>query len=387
MQATRWTQGGHRHGQHHSHEHEAPPQLHFGKHAGGDIDAYAALWFAEMERWVLRDGEEIVCPQIFTTCFQSDDAVKTWYLGMPSVLRTRITTKPGCWNLFKQFLLMRFLIGDGPRLRQLAAEEVREHRPGVPCATFAIWKIYYIQCADPHLAPGAAIAMVKRELGWEAALFCREQENIDDFISELTEFDEQQLEREFAEDAVARWFAEVDRNVHQDGEEIVCPQVFADSFQSDDGFKVWCLGMPSVVTTMITTKPGCWNRFKSLFSKWFFTDVSPSIADFTSELTEFDEQQLEQQDYPDIAINEPEHPEEITMTTNDGEFNADRHDERSNMKNAGPFNAERHQKLTAGSKASGALNAQQLEKEVIRASTLWFASARCYEDELRDGIG
>jgi hypothetical protein len=299
-----------------SHEHEAPPQLHMDEQEpeGGDIDAYAALWFAAMDRWVRRDGEEIVCPQIFATCFQSasDDALKTWYLGMPSVIRTLITTKPGCWNLFKKFLLMRFLIGDGLRLRRLAAEEVRELRPGVPCATFAIWKIYYMQCADPHLAPGAAIAMVKRELGWEAAAFCREQENIDDFISELIEFDKQQLEREFDdhEDAVARWFAEVDRMVLQDGEEIVCPKVFANSFQSDDGFKVWCSGMPSVVTTMITTQPGCWNRFKSLFSKWFFADVSPGIADFICELTEFDDQQqLEQQEYPnDVVINDSNQP-------------------------------------------------------------------------------
>jgi hypothetical protein len=120
---------------------------------------------------VLRDGEEIVCLQIFAICFQSDDALKTWYLGMPSVIRTIMTTKPGCWNLFRKFLLMRFLIGDSPRLRRLAAEEVRELRPGVPCATFAIWKIYYMQCADPHLAPGAAIAMVKRELGWDGRLW------------------------------------------------------------------------------------------------------------------------------------------------------------------------------------------------------------------------
>jgi hypothetical protein len=76
----------------------------------------------------------------------------------------------------------------------------------------------------------------------------------------------------------------------------------------------------------------------------------------------------------------------ISMTT-DGEFNAAKHDKRIGMKNAGPFNAERHQNLTAGSKASGDLDAQQLKKEVIRASTLWFASDRCYEDELRDGIG
>jgi hypothetical protein len=296
MQATRWTQGGHRHGQ---------QQPHFDERDGREFDADdLARWLAEMDRMVVQYGEEIICPVIFANSFQSDGPFKVWYLGMPSVVRTMITTRPGCWDRFKQLFSKRFLIDVSPRLRQLMAEE-RELRPGVPCATFAIWKIYYMQCADPHLAPGAAIAMVKRELGWEAAAFCRERENIDDFISELTEFDEQQLEQQ-AEEAVARWFAEVDRMVLQDGEEIVCPKIFANSFKSDDGFKVWCLGMPPVVTTMITTKPGCWNRFKSLFSKWFFTDVSPSIADFISELTEFDEQKLKHQEK--TTTGEPEQP-------------------------------------------------------------------------------
>jgi hypothetical protein len=74
-------------------------------------------------------------------------------------------------------------------------------------------------------------------------------------------------------------------------------------------------------------------------------------------------------------------------TANNGEFNAEKHDDGINVENAGPFNAERHQKLTAGSKASDTLDAEQLKKEVTRASTLWFASDRCCEDELRDDIG
>jgi hypothetical protein len=86
------------------------------------------------------------------------------------------------------------------------------------------------------------------------------------------------------------------------------------------------------------------------------------------------------------TADEPEQHHERTRMTNDGEFSAEKHDERTGLKNDGEFNAAKHQRLPAGSKASGALNAQQL-KEVIRASTLWFASARCYEEELRDGIG
>jgi hypothetical protein len=81
----------------------------------------------------------------------------------------------------------------------------------------------------------------------------------------------------------------------------------------------------------ITTKPGCWNRFKSLFSKWFFTNVSPGIADFISELTEFDEQQLEQQDCSDIAIEELKQHDEIMMTTTDGELNPEKQQEYTDI--------------------------------------------------------
>jgi hypothetical protein len=118
----------------------------------------------------------------------------------------------------------------------------------------------------------------------------------------------------------------------------------------------------------------------------------------------------------DKELHAEKQHDERTRMTNNGEFTAEKHDERSGMKNDGEsnaenhmettptdepeqpaeiirmkndgeFNAEKHQRLTTGSKASGALDAQQLKKEAIRASTLWFASHRCYEDELRDGIG
>jgi hypothetical protein len=97
----------------------------------------------------------------------------------------------------------------------------------------------------------------------------------------------------------------------------------------------------------------------------------------------------------DGEFNAEKHDDGIGMT-NDGEFNAEKHDDGIGMTNDGEFNAEQHQKLTAGSKASGALDPQQLKKEVIRATTLpsemahgatWFASDRCCDDEPRDGIG
>jgi hypothetical protein len=350
MQATRWTQGG-------------------DEHDGSDIDAYAALWFAAMDRWVLRDGEEIVCPQIFTTCFESasDDALKTWYLGMPSVVRTIITTKPGCWDRFKNFLFMRFLIGDGLRLRQLAAEEVRAHRPGVPCATFAIWKIYYMQCDDPHLAPWAAIATVKRALGREAAAFCRERENIDDFISELTEFDEQHREQQAHPPCGEKplcW------NLEVSNDSVACHGTMKKSDEE-----------PEQPDESIRT-------------------TSDGVLNAESIMTTTDAEMHAEKHQEKSTTGKPEQPDEIIMpntdgelngerigTTKDGEFKAEKHDEGIHMKNAPPFNAQRHPRLTARSKASCALDARQLKKEVIRASTLWFASDRCCEDELRDGIG
>jgi hypothetical protein len=75
---------------------------------------------------------------------------------------------------------------------------------------------------------------------------------------------------------------------------------------------------------------------------------------------------------------------ESIRTTNDGE----QHHERIKMKNDGELKAEKHHRLTfaGGTRVPGASNLTRLKKEVIRASTLWFTSARCYEDELRDGI-
>jgi hypothetical protein len=94
--------------------------------------------------------------------------------------------------------------------------------------------------------------------------------------------------------------------------------------------------------------------------------------------------------------DEPQQPAESIRTMNDRELHADSirttNDGELLTESIGTTNdrelqAEKHQRLTAGTTASGALNALHPKNEVIRASTLWFASDRCYEDELRDGIG
>jgi hypothetical protein len=74
-------------------------------------DWMAALedWFDEVDRWVLQDGEAIVCPKICATCFRSDDALKDWYWGMSAWFRNAITTGPGCWRRFKRVMAKRFL--------------------------------------------------------------------------------------------------------------------------------------------------------------------------------------------------------------------------------------------------------------------------------------
>jgi hypothetical protein len=145
-----------------------------------------SVWIAEMDHAVLQHGEEIVCPEIFANCFTSGDAIKLWYMGMPSEFRTMITTKVDCWDRFKSVMQKRFTVDIG--VRQMAAED-RSRMPSESYADFAIQKVFLIQRAFEHLAPSAVIAMVKRKLDWEAAAFCREMDSIDDFVSELIQFD------------------------------------------------------------------------------------------------------------------------------------------------------------------------------------------------------
>jgi hypothetical protein len=73
----------------------------------------------------------------------------------------------------------------------------------------------------------------------------------------------------------------------------------------------------------------------------------------------------------------------------EGHYHPQYGEKASKATNDGEFNAAKHLRLTfaGGIRVPGASNLTRLKKEVMRASTLWFASARCYEDELRDGIG
>jgi hypothetical protein len=154
---------------------------------------YLARWLrshqkgiTEMDRAVVHHGEEIVCPKNFANCFTSGDAIKLWYMDMPSEFRTMITTKIGCWDRFKSVMEKCFTMDIG--IRQMSAED-RCRVPGESYADFGIQKVSLIRRAFAHLAPSAVIAMVKRKLNWEAAAFCRERNNIDNFVSELIEFD------------------------------------------------------------------------------------------------------------------------------------------------------------------------------------------------------
>jgi hypothetical protein len=124
---------------------------------GDDVN----VWIAEMGHAVVQHGEEIVCPEIFANCFTSGDAIKLWYMDMPSEFRTMITTKIGCWDRFKSVMEKRFTVDIG--IRQITAED-RYRMPGESYADFGIQKIFLIRRAFAHLAPSAVIAMVKRKL-------------------------------------------------------------------------------------------------------------------------------------------------------------------------------------------------------------------------------
>jgi hypothetical protein len=103
-----------------------------------------------------------------------------------SLWKSVVTTGSGCWGRFKAFFEKRFSVDVG--LRQIEAED-RARYPHESYADFAIQKIFLIRRAFEHLAPSGIIAMVKRKLDGDATLFCRERKDINEFITELMEFD------------------------------------------------------------------------------------------------------------------------------------------------------------------------------------------------------
>jgi hypothetical protein len=56
--------------------------------------------------------------------------------------------------------------------------------------------LYAVRQSPPRAWCGHRNGQARAGLEWEAVAFCRERDDIDDFISELTEFDEQQLEQQ-----------------------------------------------------------------------------------------------------------------------------------------------------------------------------------------------
>jgi hypothetical protein len=158
---------------------ESLPQVWFG--------CDVAKWIVEMEHTVLQYGEEIVCPEIFAHSFLSGDAIKLWYMDLSLPHRKGMTSGPGCWQRFKEEMEHRFSVDVG--LRQIEAEDRTRH-PDELYADFALQKMYLIRRAFPNLAPSALIAMVKRKLDWEAVSFCRERASVDNFVTELMEYDQ-----------------------------------------------------------------------------------------------------------------------------------------------------------------------------------------------------
>jgi hypothetical protein len=145
-----------------------------------------ALWLLDMDHIALKYGEEIVCPEIFSHCFQPGDAIKMWYMGLDPDLRDLYTIGSGCWKRFRSAMERRFTADLS--LRQLAAAD-RAGLPGETYAEFAIKKITLIRTSFAHREEGAMIAMVKRKLDWEAAQFCREKMTVEAFVSELIDYD------------------------------------------------------------------------------------------------------------------------------------------------------------------------------------------------------
>jgi hypothetical protein len=68
-----------------------------------------ALWLADMDHIVMPHGEEVVCPEIFSNCFQTGDAIKVWYMGMGSHVIEAFTSGTGCWSRFKKLMEKHFM--------------------------------------------------------------------------------------------------------------------------------------------------------------------------------------------------------------------------------------------------------------------------------------
>jgi hypothetical protein len=144
------------------------------------------MWLLDMDYIIQKHGEEIVCPEIFSHCFQSGDAIKLWFMSLDPGIREHYTTGSGCWKRFRGAMERRFTADIA--MRQLAAED-RSRLPSETYAEFAIKKLALIKTSFAHLAEAAMIAMVKRKLDLAAAQFCREETTVDAFVSELIAYD------------------------------------------------------------------------------------------------------------------------------------------------------------------------------------------------------
>jgi hypothetical protein len=416
MQATRWTQGGHRHGQ---------QQPHF------DV----TMWLADMDDEVLQYGQQFVCAKIYAGIFQPYHPWRVEYLGIASRFKTMMTTGPGCWNCLKKLLERR------SSLDALAAEaRDRERLPGETYVDFAVQKIYLVQCVVPNLGVGMAIAMVKRKLDWQDAELCRERVNIDDFISELLECDNRRAR------AAARRQSQAARSSprgHGQAPSKAMPPASSKAMPPASS-----KAMPPAARTATPTAAAAAEHCQSLHQS-LKSAIREVLLEFKEEITreynnharyhhhpqceEATTKYDEEPEQPDESIkkydgelnvdkhqeqttmdepeqpDEPKQPDEIIRTTNDGELRAasiqtkndgelhaestgtaedgELHAESIGTTNDRDLQAEKHQRLTVGITPSGALNAPHLKKEVISALTLWFAPDGCCDDEPRDGIG
>jgi hypothetical protein len=494
------------------------PQVRYGD----DI----TMWLAEMDNVVLQQGEEIVCPEIMANCFESGDAIKVWYLGLGSLVKTFITTEPGCWGLFKKLMKKRFAVNVG--LRQRAAvcrphepeqryrcDRPREPEPRYgyrhqdpqprygqdlpqgPASSYALLPAsskvmppassYAMPPASSKAMPPAARTAIptapaaanvpptrdtslaelfqRVDLGIEKALLKFKEEFLREFNNRAgyhhhtrceepttKKYDEELHD----ENTGMKTDGESNAEKHQEktttdepeqptrppekrlhnsespippassygmppkssnvlhtdprlptvqasrrrartyaGEAELHGTIGSRLYHPRYGEKPLCLNLDvrnDYMESEATTKKNDGERNDESIRTTNDGKLHAENIGTTND-GELHAESIEAENDGELhaegigTANDGELHAESIRTTNEGELHAEKHDERINMKYAGPFNAERHQKLTAGSKASAALNALHLKKEAIRASTLWFASDRCYEDELRDGIG
>lgn len=143
-------------------------------------------WILEMDHIVGLWGELIVCPHIFSHCFESGDIIRTWYRSQGPVIQQAVTQDTGCWNRFKTAMKTKW--SKPLAIRQNEADE-RVKRPDESYTEYCISKADLCMTAYPECDESTLIEKIRSWMDIEADKFCSELYSLDRFTNELIRYD------------------------------------------------------------------------------------------------------------------------------------------------------------------------------------------------------